>query len=118
MSEQLNIRPFMDTLREAEYGHLLSDLGELQREILHAVSETQKKGSLTITLNYIPEGHGQVSVAATEPKAVIPKTPRGKTLFFLTPETNLSRQDPKQMEIQGLRKVSDDNQPAKVISNG
>ena len=119
MSDLLNIRPFMDTLREVEYGHLLNDLSDIQREILDGVSETQKKGSLTITLEYIPEGDGQVTIVAKEPKASIPQMPRGKTLFFLTPERNLTRHDPRQMALDGLRKVSDDNtQPAKVINNG
>jgi len=119
MSELKNIRPIMDTLREVEYGDLLNDCSSLQREILDAVSETGREGKLTITLKYKFEGNGQITITAEDPKAVIPKMPRGKTLFFLTPERNLSRNDPKQIEITGLRSVDDNNdQPVKELNHG
>jgi hypothetical protein len=59
------IRPFIDTLRHVEGGQLLDELAEQQQAIIQAVQHTHKKGVLTITLNYTPEGAGaQVSIEA------------------------------------------------------
>lgn len=102
----MSTRPFIDTFRHIEGGLLLEELAERQREILQAVSHTNKKGSLTITLNYTPEGHGQVSIEA-DIKAKAPKLARGRSLFFLTPDANLERNDPRQQEME-LRTVTDE----------
>jgi len=113
----MGIRPFIDTLRDIEYGHLLEELADVQQEVVDAVMETGKKGQITITLNYNPEGQGQVTIA-TDLKKKIPALPRGKSLFFVTPDRNLSRQDPRQMEISGLRKVEDTTTETRTVSNG
>ena len=114
----MGTRPFIDTLREIEYGNLLEDLAEQQQKLVDAVLATQKKGSLTIKLNYVPEGDGQITINAEEPKISEPKMARGKTLFFATPERNLTRNDPRQGELEGLRQVSDDEQPARTVNHG
>ena len=56
----MGTRPFTDTLREIEYGKLLEDLADQQQKLVDAVLATQKKGSLTIKLDYVPEGDGQI----------------------------------------------------------
>lgn len=114
----MGTRPFIDTLREVEYGHLLDQLSAEQKKLIDAVMETGKKGKLTITLSYIPEGDGQVTIAADEPKLSIPQMPRGKTLFFVTPERNLTQSHPRQIEMEGLRQVKDDDQPTREINHG
>lgn len=113
----MGIRPFVDTLREIEYGALLDELAEAQQQVVDAVMETGKKGQITIVLNYNPEGQGQITIA-TDLKSKIPALPRGKSLFFVTPERNLSRQDPRQMEIDGLRKVADNSTETRKVNNG
>lgn len=99
----MSTRPFIDVFRQIESGILLDELADRQKEILEAVRHTHKKGTLTITLSYTPEGNGQVSIEA-DIKAKAPKMPRGRTLFFITPEANLERNDPRQTEME-LRTV-------------
>ena len=113
----MGTRPFVDTLREIEFGHLLDELADAQQQVVDAVMETGKKGQITITLNYNPEGQGQITIAS-DLKKKVPQLPRGKSLFFVTPERNLTRQDPRQIEITGLRKVEDTNTEARSVNNG
>lgn len=99
-------RPFIDTLRQIEGGLLLEELADLQRELVEAVRHTGKKGTLTLTLSYTPEGQGQLSIAA-DLKTKAPKTNRGRSIFFITPDANLDRHDPRQQELD-IRIVEDD----------
>jgi hypothetical protein len=99
-------RPFIDTLREIEAGGLLDELSEVQHSLVDAIRLTGKGGELTIKLAYKPDGSGQMTIKA-DVKAKEPLLSRGTSLFFLTPEGNLTRRDPRQQEIN-LRSVDDD----------
>lgn len=105
-------RPFMDTLREIEMGGLLDELTDAQHNLIDLIRLTNKPGALTITLNYKPEGAGQITVKA-EVKAKEPKLQRGSSLFFLTPEGNLSRRDPRQQQMD-LRPVGNEETPGEL----
>lgn len=102
----MTTRPFIDTLRHIEGGVLLEELAEAQRDIIQAIGHTNKKGELTIKFTYTPEGHGQVSIEA-DIKLKAPQLARGRSLFFITPEANLERNDPRQTELE-LRTVNDE----------
>ena len=102
----MSTRPFVDTFRQIESGILLDELSERQQELIKAVQLTNKKAVLTITLNYTPEGQGQVSIEA-DVKAKAPKMSRGRSIFFVTPDANLERNDPRQSELD-LRSVDDE----------
>jgi hypothetical protein len=100
----MSIRPFADTLRDIETGVLLDELSEHQNKLIEAIRRTGKAGSLTIVLNYKPEGEGQMTIKA-EVKSKAPLLARGATLFFMTPELNLTREDPRQKSLE-LRSVT------------
>lgn len=99
-------RPFIDTLRDLEAGHLLDELTEEQHQLLDAIRLTGKGGELTLKLAYKPDGAGQMTIKA-DIKAKAPVLSRGTSLFFLTPEGNLTRKDPRQQEMQ-LRSVTEE----------
>ena len=99
-------RPFIDTLRDIEAGGLLDELSETQHSLIDAIRLTGKGGELTIKLAYKPDGNGQMTIKA-DVKAKEPALSRGTSLFFLTPEGNLTRRDPRQQDLP-LRKVNDD----------
>lgn len=101
-------RPFIDTLRDVEAGGLLDELTDTQHSLVDAIRATGKAGELTIKLTYKPEGAGQMTIKA-DVKSKEPVLARGTSLFFLTPEGNLSRRDPRQQELS-LRTV--DSEPA------
>lgn len=99
-------RPFIDTLRDIEAGGLLDELSETQHSLIDAIRLTGKGGELTIKLAYKPDGNGQMTIKANV-KAKEPALSRGTSLFFLTPEGNLTRRDPRQQDLP-LRTVNDD----------
>ena len=99
-------RPFIDTLRDIEAGGLLDELSEAQHSLIDAIRLTGKGGELTIKLTYKPDGNGQMTIKA-DVKAKEPALSRGTSLFFLTPEGNLTRRDPRQQDLP-LRTVNDD----------
>ncbi len=102
-------RPFLDTLRDVESGGLLDELTDAQHSLIDAIRLTNKVGELTIKLTYKPEGAGQMTIKA-DVKTKEPVLARGTSLFFLTPEGNLSRRDPRQQELS-LRTVDTDPEP-------
>lgn len=99
-------RPFIDTMRDIEAGGLLDELTETQHSLIDAIRMTGKGGELTIKLTYKPDGGGQMTVKA-DVKSKEPALARGTSLFFLTPEGNITRRDPRQQEIP-LRSVGED----------
>lgn len=99
-------RPFIDTLRDIEAGGLLDELSETQHSLIDAIRLTGKGGELTIKLAYKPDGNGQMTIKA-DVKAKEPALSRGTSLFFLTPEGNLTRRDPRQQDLP-FRTVNDD----------
>lgn len=111
----MTTRPFIDTLRAIESGILLDDLADKQQEIVDAVRNTHKVGEIVIKLTYRPEGNVQLSIEA-DVKTKVPKLPRGKSIFFITPEANLQRDDPRQERLD-LRPAPDDR-PASFKTAG
>lgn len=92
------IRPFIDTFRELEHGSLLDTLSEEQRNILDAVESTMQQGELVIKIKYKLEKRGQISLEC-KIDAKLPKMSRGSTMFFLTPDMNLSTDMPGQGKL-------------------
>lgn len=106
-------KPFTDTLGELEQGQVLRDLTARQREIVEAVLETVKKGSLTITLEYTPTGRGSVEIDV-KIKPNVPEHGRPSTTFFATPDNTLVRDDPKQPKLPLHRVDTPSNDPIHV----
>lgn len=110
-------RPFFETLRDIEFGGVLDELAESQQEIVDAVVDTGKKGTLTLTIDYKPNSRGQLMVTAQVNKK-LPKMQRPSSLFFITPENNLTRKDPRQPDLDGLRQVVDpETTPRSVVND-
>ena len=109
-------KPFADTLRMFEGGELSSDLAEKLRDLNanlseHAATNSKATGRLTLTISLTHE-KGLVTVI-TDITTKEPKTRRAPTALWLTPGNNLSRQDPRQMEM-GPRALAGDSAPKDV----
>lgn len=96
-------RPFMDLLREQRSGLAHEELTEGLQELVEAVVSERKAGKLVLTMTVKPNGDGTVMVT-DDVKVTAPKPTRGSSLFFVTPENNLQRQDPKQQSLP-LREI-------------
>lgn len=102
------INNFADYMRTLEDGVLLSDLDDVVRDMVLAIEEAEAtgqkpNGSITIKLALKKES----GVIVTNPTLTVvkPKKNRRATLLWATPEGNLQRDNPKQMEL-GLREVT------------
>lgn len=102
-------RPFMDFLREHRNGLTHDELTDNLNDLVASVAETGKGGKITITFNVKPNGEGAVMVL-DEVKTTKPKPTKGGSLFFITPENNLVRQDPRQAELS-LREIGPSQAP-------
>lgn len=106
----------MDVLRDHRAGRTHEDLTEGLQALVAAVAETQKGGSITLRLDVKPHGDGATMVTATV-SAKLPKAQGGGSIFFITPENNLERQDPRQQDLP-LRAVPGGEAPRVIGGTG
>lgn len=97
-------RPFTDTLGQLRFGTLNDDLSAALNELVTACSNTGKVGELKLSIKLKPGKGGQIEVF-DDIQVKAPKEERGSSIMFATPEGNLQREDPRQMQIDGLRSV-------------
>lgn len=104
---ETEIRPFSEFLREQDRGHTHDVLSRRLHELISAVQETGKGGSLTLKIDVKPiPGTGAKTLTVTDAVAAkIPAAERPKSIFFVTNDGNLTRNDPTQPVITGLREV-------------
>ena len=98
-------RPFLDTLRELGQGVTHDELSDKLQELVAAVVDTSKGGKLSITIAIKPtDGKSGAVVVSAEVKSTLPKHPAPSSVFFVSPENNLVRQDPRQIAME-LREI-------------
>ena len=109
-------KPFFDTLREIRAGAALDDLATELADVVAAVRQTGKAGTLTLKLAIAPASKGDVQtlMLADTITAKLPRADRGSTVFFSDDANNLSRRDPRQGEIP-LRAVPDPAQEIRTL---
>jgi hypothetical protein len=91
-------------VEQVRKGVLLTELDrEYERALAHT-RDTGQKTKLTLTLEIVPQGEGQVYIDGVA-KATLPNKKTRPTLFFITAEGELTRQDPSQQEIPGIADV-------------
>jgi hypothetical protein len=100
------MKPFTDTLAQLRYGKAAEELTEAMATLIAKCTETGGKGSITLKLSIAPGKSGQVEIVDTI-TSKLPEFTRSTSLFFVTPEGNLSRNDPRQGELPGVRRVVD-----------
>lgn len=110
-----NGKPFTDTLGELENGALLRELTEEVHNIVHAVNETRKAGSLTVKFKFTPTGRSVVVLADYDAK--VPQHDRPVTSFFTTRDGTLLRDDPNQPRLP-LNVVKDEHEDAPLKKIG
>ena len=97
--EDMGSNMFARALAEVSHGDLASQASEQLAQLVAAVGETAKKGTLTIVLEIKPRGHdsGQVEVSGTV-KTSIPVPDIAPSMFFVH-EGQLVRDNPRQMKL-------------------
>lgn len=100
-----NSRPFMDFLREHRTGITHDLLSDALQELVAAVTQEGKAGTLTLKIGVKPMGKSDGLEVSAEVVTKPPKETPGVSIFFPTPENNLVRQDPRQSAME-LREIT------------
>lgn len=104
------MRPITDVLREVRGGRAVALASRLLSEVVTAVDETGKTGSVTITIKVKPEkGGGSQKTIGVEVKVKRPEHDVPESIFFSDADGDLHRTDPQQSEM-----FSDATRPASV----
>lgn len=90
---------FIQTLPHMHGGATVSDLAAKLRELVAAVGQTGKKGSLKLKISLKPAGGGKVELTA-DVSGEIPQPSMQASIFFATEKHELTRIDPNQRELQ------------------
>tara|TARA_R110002167_G_scaffold188319_1_gene389857 strand:+ start:31643 stop:32008 length:366 start_codon:yes stop_codon:yes gene_type:complete len=98
---------FNATVAQLRNGTTQAEASEMLAELVQACRDTNKIGELTLKIKVRPDGASGQYFLEDQVTINAPKPERGKTLFFGSPEGNLSRTDPNQKELN-LRDVSDE----------
>ena len=94
------MRLITDILREIRRGRAVDQATRLLADVVRAVDETGKPGSVTITLTVKPEkGGGSQKTILAAIKAKKPEGDIPEAVFFSDPEGDLHRSDPTQQEM-------------------
>lgn len=109
-------RAFTHYLIELEDGVFHQDLSHAMRDLLQAIQDTGKGGTLTLNLKLRPAADGTIT-SESDFKVTAPKGKRRQTLHFVTPELNLVRSNPRQPDLP-LRQVKADDAPVRRVDAG
>lgn len=100
-------RPFTQWLLEQRQGGLHAELTDGLSELVRAVMEHEKGGSLTLMVKVNPMGNGINLVVSDEIKVKKPEAARPVSMFYGDDSGSLSRRDPRQPELP-LREIPSD----------
>lgn len=96
-------KPFSSFLLEIRKGKSEAELSQAVQDVVTAVRETGKKGTITYTMVVSPSGK-TLNGHVVEDKITV-KLPEGEregSIFFSDEEGNLHRNDPSQMTLGDL----------------
>lgn len=104
LDEDKQIRPFAELLTILDRGEAHAEASRGLNDLVAAVNDTGKKGSLTIVIEMAPlKGSSQQLLVAARVAVKLPKSDPGAGVFYIDGANNLTRTDPNQPEIEGLR---------------
>ncbi|GFH36588.1 hypothetical protein [Streptomyces pacificus] len=105
--DEKTVRPFAAFLQEQSGGQLHDELSSRLHDLIEAVIETGKAGSLSLKVDVKPIAgtDGRTLTVTDAVTTKVPRIERPKSIFFVTDDGNLSRTDPRQPVITGLREV-------------
>lgn len=96
------MRPITDILREMRRGRIVEDATDALEEVVKAVDQTNKGGSVTITIKVKPskDGGWEKTLSASV-KTDVPRPDLPDAVFFSTADGDLVRDDPEQRALFG-----------------
>jgi hypothetical protein len=115
--EDPDIRDFAATLMELDKGKLHKDCSEGLWDLIRSCEELKKTGSLTLTIMMKPmdTSDGSPMVMYGEVKLKLPVPPSSPTVMYVDEQGNLSRNNPYQPELEGLRVITEEHRNTRSI---
>lgn len=100
------LKPFLEFLQEHAGGEIHDELSETLNVLVRAVQAVGKAGTLTLKVSVKPAGrsHDQVFVVA-DVQHKLPVPEREESIFFVDAAGNLTRDNPHQEPLPGLRRL-------------
>ena len=97
-----------ETMNQIGRGSFLAKASEELMELVRLVNETDKAGSLTLTITVKPASSGAMTISGKSTLKKPPEAPM-ETLLFATPDGNLVADNPNQkkldLKVVPLKKV-------------
>jgi hypothetical protein len=104
-----DIRPFSQFLTELRKGAVHDEASKLLHDLIAAVQETRKSGSLTLTIGVDLHKDTDMLVIKDAVTTKLPRLPRPASIWYVDADGNPSRNDPQQLVLnvaQGLRTIT------------
>lgn len=99
-----DVANIIETLIVMNRGNFVIECGREMQELTDAIIDTGGKGTLVIKLEVTPSAlkDGRISQVDISPSIDIkkPKHDQGKSIFFVTADNKLVREDPAQMGME------------------
>lgn len=100
------IRPFAELLTTLDHGAAHAEASRALHDLVQAVLATGKAGTMTIAVGLKPlKGSTDQLIVAAQVTAKPPKSEPASAVFFADDAGNLTRNDPRQLQLDGLRVV-------------
>lgn len=106
------MNPALKTLGELRRGAFAESLDTELSALVDAVSETGRKGSITIKIDVALASKGDDRTLKIKDviKVTAPQPELGETIMYRTADGHMSRRDPRQIDIDDLKVVEDTRQ--------
>lgn len=113
MTEQQHARPFAEFLVEQGASH--GELSDAFRDLVQAVTDTGKPGTLTYTVKVEPDKKAEGMLRVSDKVAAkTPEYDRVVRVYWQGRDGNLTRQNPHQPTFDGLQVVESPARPAPI----
>lgn len=111
---------FWSFLRSHKGGQLHEELTEKLNQLVTAVIEHGKPGSVTLTVEVAPMKDSNMVRVTDKLTPKIPEADRGGSFFFSDKDGGLHREDPNQMKLDTELRVvqTSDDEPIVIDANG
>ena len=111
--EEPVVRLFADFLREYNRGRTHDDMSEGLHDLIAAVKDTRKKGTITLTITVAPQKNNQEVLLITDNVVVkAPEFERAAAFYYVDKHGNPTRNDPRQMAFETMQSVPAPHDPS------
>lgn len=100
-NDEVATRPFADVFREMNKGRTHNEMSLALQDLVAAVLDTGKAGTLTLTLKISSAKSHDMVVVEDDVKVKKPQA-RAASLFYVDDQFNVRREDPNQDALPGL----------------